>query len=85
MLLGSFRPRSPIAFKVEQTLAGIGRSETFQRAAQDDDFVGILTKNILNKLALMGLRPGLLSAVPTGLRSVNRVLTQTPSQAGVLP
>jgi hypothetical protein len=25
-----------------------------RRSAQDDDFVGIVTKNILNKLALMG-------------------------------
>jgi hypothetical protein len=26
--------------------------------------VGVMTKNILNKLALLGLRPGLLSARP---------------------
>jgi hypothetical protein len=38
--------------------------------SQDDDFVGVSAKNILNKLALMGLRPGLFSnfhAVPSGL------------------
>jgi hypothetical protein len=29
------------------------------RSAQDDDFVGALTRNIPNKLALMGLCPGL--------------------------
>jgi hypothetical protein len=27
------------------------------RSAQDDDFVGVLKKNIPSKLALMGLRP----------------------------
>jgi hypothetical protein len=32
-------------------------------AAQDDDFVGVLTKNIENKLALIGLRPGLCSGL----------------------
>jgi hypothetical protein len=26
-------------------------------SSQDDDFVGVLTKNIQNKLALMGRRP----------------------------
>ena len=43
------------------------RDQSVRRSAQDDDSVGVLTKNILDKLALMGLRPGLLSAVPTGL------------------
>jgi hypothetical protein len=38
-----------------------------RRSAQDDDFVGILTENILNKLALMGRSPGLHSDVPTRL------------------
>jgi hypothetical protein len=32
--------------------------------SQDDDFVGVLKKNIQNKLALMGLRP-ILSAHPS--------------------
>jgi hypothetical protein len=31
--------------------------KSVRRSAQDDDFVGVSTKNILNKLALMGLRP----------------------------
>jgi hypothetical protein len=35
-----------------------------RRCAQDDVFVGVLKKNIPRKLALMGLRPGLSSAVP---------------------
>jgi hypothetical protein len=30
-----------------------------KRFAQDDDFVGVLTENIQNKLALMGQRRGL--------------------------
>src|ERR1700722_7696980 len=38
-----------------------------QRFAQDDDFVGVLTENIPNKLALMGRLPRLLSGVPSGL------------------
>jgi hypothetical protein len=32
------------------------RDKSVRRSAQDDDFVGVLTKNIPNKLALMGLR-----------------------------
>jgi hypothetical protein len=44
--------------------SAVSRDKSVRRFAQDDDFVGILTKNILNKLALMGLRPGLSSAVP---------------------
>jgi hypothetical protein len=35
--------------------------QTVGRCAQDDDFVGVLTKNIPNELALMGLHPGLSS------------------------
>jgi hypothetical protein len=37
-----------------------------------DVFVGVLTKNIPNKLALIGLRPGLLSEVPSGLGVTDR-------------
>src|ERR1700691_1030710 len=33
------------------------RDKSVRRSAQDDDLVGVLTKNTLNKLALMGLRP----------------------------
>jgi hypothetical protein len=47
--------------------SAVSRDKSVRRSAQDDDFVGILTKNILNKLAPMGLRPGLSSAVPAGL------------------
>jgi len=35
----------------------VSRDRSVTRSAQDDDFVGVLTKNIENKLALMGLRP----------------------------
>jgi hypothetical protein len=42
----------------------VSRDKSVRRSAQDDDLVGVLTKNIQNKLALMGLRPGLSSAVP---------------------
>jgi len=42
--------------------SAVSRDKSVRRSPQDDDFVGILTKNILNKLALMGLRPGLSSA-----------------------
>ena len=31
--------------------------KSVRRSAQDDESVGVLTKNILDKLALMGLRP----------------------------
>jgi hypothetical protein len=34
------------------------RDKSVRRSAQDDVFVGVLEKNIPNKLALMGLRPG---------------------------
>jgi hypothetical protein len=34
------------------------RDKSVRRSAQDDDFVGILTKNIPNKSALMGRSPG---------------------------
>jgi hypothetical protein len=37
-------------------LGSCGRS--VRRSAQDDDFVGVLRKNNLNKLALIGLRLG---------------------------
>jgi hypothetical protein len=40
------------------------RDKSVRRSAQDDDFVGVLKKNIPNKVALMGRSPGLRSAVP---------------------
>jgi hypothetical protein len=33
-------------------------SPTAGRGRRDEEFVGVSTENILNKLALMGLRPG---------------------------
>jgi hypothetical protein len=44
--------------------SAVSRDKSVRRSAQDDNFVGIMTKNILSKLALLGLRPGLLSARP---------------------
>jgi hypothetical protein len=35
----------------------VSRDKPMKRSAQDDDFVGVLKKNIPNKLALMGHRP----------------------------
>jgi hypothetical protein len=35
----------------------VSRDKSVKRSAQDDDFVGVLKKNIPNKLALMGHRP----------------------------
>ena len=46
--------------------SAVSRDKSVRRCAQDDDFVGVLKKNIPNKLALMGRSPGLSSAVPTG-------------------
>jgi hypothetical protein len=57
--------------------SAVSRDKSVKRSAQDDNFVEIMTKNILNKLALLGLRPGLLSAVPTGPHRDKVVLTQT--------
>jgi hypothetical protein len=37
--------------------SAVSRDKSVWRSAQDDDFVGVLKKNIPNKLALMGLRP----------------------------
>jgi hypothetical protein len=36
----------------------VSRDKSVRRSAQDDDFVGVLKKNIPNKLALMGVYPG---------------------------
>src|SRR5271156_1933010 len=38
--------------------SAVSRDQSVRRSAQDDDFVGVLTKNILDKLALMGPCPG---------------------------
>ena len=43
--------------------------KSVRRSAQDDDFVGVSTKDILNKSALMGRNPGLRSDFPAGLSS----------------
>ena len=36
--------------------SAVSCDKSVRRSAQDDDFVGILTKNVLDKLALMGQR-----------------------------
>ena len=41
--------------------SAVSRDQYVRRSAQDDDSVREFDQNILNKLALMGLRPGLLS------------------------
>ena len=38
--------------------SAVSRDQSVRRSAQDDDSVGVLTKNTLNKLALVGRRPG---------------------------
>jgi hypothetical protein len=38
--------------------SAVSRDESVRRSAQDDDFVGVLKKNIVEKLALMGHSPG---------------------------
>jgi hypothetical protein len=38
--------------------SAVSRDKSVRRSAQDDDFVGVLTKNIQSKLALMRLAAG---------------------------
>ncbi len=55
---GSPQRRHPEAERVTDLLrdTGLDGAESkVRRSAQDDDFVGVLTKNIPNRLALMGL------------------------------
>ena len=51
--------------------SAVSRDQSVRRSAQDDDFVGVLTKNILNELALMGVapRPHFLNRANRGLGS----------------
>jgi hypothetical protein len=49
--------------------SAVSRDKSATRSAQDDDFVGILRKNIQSKLALMGLCPGLILRRPCGAHS----------------
>jgi hypothetical protein len=46
--------------------SAVSRNNSVRRSAQDDDFVGVSMKNILNKLALMGLRSW--ATKPTAVR-----------------
>jgi hypothetical protein len=78
ILFSGFGGRKGLSSMVEISTAGVlrlratsavSRDKSVRRSAQDDDFVGVSTKNILNKLALMGRSPGLSSGVPAGLSS----------------
>jgi hypothetical protein len=40
-----------------RAISAVSRDKSVTRSAQDDDFVGVLTRNIQNKLALMGRSP----------------------------
>jgi hypothetical protein len=44
----------------------VSRDKSVRRSAQDDDFVGVLTKNTLNELALMGVAPSFSAQVRFG-------------------
>ena len=63
--LGFLRLRSGQALRLRAPSA-VSCDESVRRFAQDDDFVGVLKKRS-RRLALMGLRPGLSSAVSSGL------------------
>jgi hypothetical protein len=54
-----------------------------RRFAQDDDFVGRLKKNTPNRLTLVGLRPGLSSAVPVRQAQGRLCGTQLLKAAGL--
>ncbi len=45
----------------------VSRDQSVRRSAQDDDFVGVLTKNILDKLALIVHGGGIPSDEPKAL------------------
>jgi hypothetical protein len=68
--MGNIRPSGSFDSAPSST---VSRDRSVTRSAQDDDFVGVLTKNLQNKLALMGLHPGynLVNSQPS-LRAVNR-------------
>jgi hypothetical protein len=48
--------------------SAVSRDKPVRRSAQDDDFVGVSTKNILNKLELMGLRERAGKQIRQGLK-----------------
>jgi hypothetical protein len=63
--VGRFAQDDGFVWGLETQLVGCRKREKIEKVtgSQDDDFVGIWTENILNKLALMGRSPGLSSAV----------------------
>jgi hypothetical protein len=66
------QPNTAEVLRLRATSA-VSRDKSVRRCAQDDDFVGVLTKkNILSKLALMGHSPGCHNHSPS-----QPVLTQT--------
>jgi hypothetical protein len=49
--MGKIGPVGVLRLRATSTVA---RDKSVRRSAQDDDFAGVLTKNIQSKLALMG-------------------------------
>ena len=47
-----------IIFDPHDCPRAVSRGKSVRRSAQDDDLLGVVKKNILNKSELMGLRPG---------------------------
>jgi hypothetical protein len=58
----------------------VSHDKPVKRSAQDDDFVGVLKKNIPSKLALMGLRP----RTPQGVELRALLLYLRPGSSGML-
>jgi hypothetical protein len=57
--------------------SAVSRDQFVRRSAQDDDSVGVLTENILDKLALYGSMSWVILSRPCGTDFVSGVLTQT--------
>jgi hypothetical protein len=75
--LSSMRNISTAGVLRLRATSAVSRDKAVRRSAQDDNFVGIMTKNILNKLALLGHVQGCCQPVPTGPSRDKVVLTQT--------
>jgi len=65
--------------------SAVARGKSVRRSAQDDDFVGVLTKNIQNKLALMGRGPGYphLFAKPAGSHAYSLAPEERPCTGSI--
>jgi hypothetical protein len=62
-------PRGP---STPRHQSSVSHDRSVTRSAQDDDFVGVLTKNIQNKLALMGHSPGLAGTTEKSRRATEK-------------